>query len=98
MGSSNFEVCLVSSHLELTRVIVSRHLRQCVSYANHFPIWALSCAAVHFPFEQNEIVKDQLYDEEFVNITFKKNFDDIGTVGEIWQWVEVRNTNRDFLG
>ena len=42
---------------------------------------------IHFPFEQTAAVRDLFFDEEFANLSIKKNFDDIMVAEEMWQWV-----------
>ena len=35
----------------------------------------------------------QMLDEEFPNVSFKKNFEDVMTEGEMWEWVDGPLTN-----
>ena len=39
------------------------------------------------------MVSFQMLDEEFPNVSFKKNFEDVMTEGEMWEWVDGPLTN-----
>ena len=42
----------------------------------------------HKAWEQQNTLKDALVDEEFEGATYKKNFEEVMTREEAWQWLE----------
>ncbi|KAL4165193.1 hypothetical protein KRP22_003924 [Phytophthora ramorum] len=41
---------------------------------------------VHFPFEQNSALDNTYFQEQLPNLTYDKNFYDIGNEGDMWEW------------
>ncbi|CAH0484985.1 unnamed protein product [Peronospora farinosa] len=42
---------------------------------------------VHFPYEQNSVLDNTYFREQFPDETYPKNFYDVGNEGEMWQWI-----------
>jgi len=45
---------------------------------------------IHRTFSQNDALMDLFLDEEFEDATYKKNFYEVMTMGEMWTWLQVR--------
>ncbi|KAI9989809.1 hypothetical protein PInf_020096 [Phytophthora infestans] len=41
---------------------------------------------IHFPYEQNAVLDNTYFQEQFPDETVPKTFNDIGNEGEMWQW------------